>query len=37
MGKANFDTHEYFIGSFVISIGYGGREYVLNCSIPAIR
>jgi hypothetical protein len=27
----DFDTHGYFIGSFVMPIGYGGRGYVLCC------
>jgi hypothetical protein len=34
---ADFDTHGYFIGSFVMPIGYGGRGYVLCCPIPATR
>jgi hypothetical protein len=32
----NFDTHGYFIGPFVILIGYGGHEYVLSCPIPPL-
>jgi hypothetical protein len=30
-----FDTYGYFIRSFVIPIGYGGRGYILSCLIHA--
>jgi hypothetical protein len=35
--KVIFYTYRYFIGSFVIYIGYGGCVYVLFCQIPATR
>lgn len=36
MDIAIFDTHEYFVGSFVIAIGYDGRGYVLSSLYPLL-
>jgi hypothetical protein len=33
----DFDTYRYFIGSFIILIGYNGYAYVLFYPIPSTR